>query len=85
MGVKLFFFPTFQETGDNAKFTVSALGVKYFTPFVMADLHRHCNLFLHPHNWNWISHGDGLSLYGWCPITPDRNMVNSAYLAYRLV
>lgn len=48
MGV--IFFPTFQETGDNAKFTVLALGVKYFTLFVMAGLHLCCNLYSQQHN-----------------------------------
>ena len=67
-----FFFSTFHATGDNAKFTVLALGVKYFTLFVMAGLQLCCNLVLQPHNWSWIPHVDGLSLGGLCTVAPTR-------------
>lgn len=45
MGVKQFFFQLIKKL-VNAKFTVVALGVKYFTLFVMAGLHLCCDLFL---------------------------------------
>lgn len=41
-----FFFPALQEPGDNAKFTVWALGVKYFTLSVMAVFYLSCNRIL---------------------------------------
>lgn len=69
-GCKAIFSPTFQEMGDNAKFAVLALGVKYFTLFVMAGLHLCCNLFLQP-NWDSTSQMDRLSLCGLHAITPN--------------
>lgn len=67
MGVKYFFF----NFSRNAKFTVSALGVKSFTLFVMAGLHLCWNLFLQPSNQNWISHTDSLCLSGCRTIAPN--------------
>lgn len=40
------FFSALQEPGDNAKFTVWALGVKYFTLSVMAVFSLSCNRIL---------------------------------------